>query len=167
MLSLVPKSGFPAPDICEPCIPDPSSDTEMTLIEPSFNPGKVEDCDISISQVVGRGNLPSKKKNDTVQITLVHGDTLVLVGDNFQVICVVRSFSWWLSPCVSGSHQADWHNNSYVPVAPTDDVPTKPRWAQFSLVPLSQTVFECLDGQDFIALTRNRVVASRLADQCL
>src|ERR1700683_3342718 len=84
-LSLVPKSGFATQEICEPCLPDASLDVEMTLINPLFNPVKAETGIDSIPQVAGKGMKVSKKKNDVAAVTLVHGDVLVLIGDDFEV----------------------------------------------------------------------------------
>jgi hypothetical protein len=97
VLSLVPKSGFAAQEVCESCLPDASSDVEMTLIDPSFNAGKVEASIDSIPQVASKGMKASKKKN-AAAVTLVHGDVLVLIGDDFEVICLEFPLSWFVSP---------------------------------------------------------------------
>jgi hypothetical protein len=85
VLSLVPKSGFPAPEISDPP-PDASEDTEMTLIYPPFNPGKTEPGIESIPQSTNK-ETAKKKKADAAVVTLVHGDVLVLTADDFEVIC--------------------------------------------------------------------------------
>lgn len=84
VLSLVPKSGFRAPEIGDP-LPDVSSETEMTLIDPSFNPGKTEPSEESMPRSTNKET--AKKKVDAAVMTLVHGDVLVLTADDFEVIC--------------------------------------------------------------------------------
>jgi alkylated DNA repair dioxygenase AlkB len=55
----------------------------MTLIDPSE---KVEARVESIPLVANKRMALPKKKNDAAVITLVHGDVLVLIGDDFEVI---------------------------------------------------------------------------------
>ena len=88
MLSLIPKSGFAAQEICEPSPPDPPSDVEMTLVGPSSNLDKTEAGTELIPQVSDKEVKPTKNNIDAAAITLVHGDVLVLVGDDFEVICL-------------------------------------------------------------------------------
>jgi len=87
MLSLVPKSGFAA-QISVPSLPDTSSDTEMTLIDPAFHRSKPEAGIEAIPPASDKGMKASKDKAkiEVATITLVHGDVLILMGDDFEVI---------------------------------------------------------------------------------
>jgi hypothetical protein len=90
MLSLVPKSGFAVEVNCDPCLPDAASDSEMILINPSFDFGKVEAGTESVTEIPVKVIKTPTKKADAA-FTLVHGDVLVLVGDDFEVICPGQS----------------------------------------------------------------------------
>jgi len=80
ILSLTPSSGF-GEEICGLSLPDASSDTEMTLIDPSLDTLIDEGEGESIRKVSKRS---PKTKSDSVVITLVHGDAFVLTGDDFE-----------------------------------------------------------------------------------
>jgi hypothetical protein len=95
VLTLIPTSGFSAQENPKPSLPDADSDAEMTLVCPSSSPIKSEAGVESIPQVADKGVSASKKKDDAAVVTLVHGDVLVLVGDDFKVICLRRSMSCW------------------------------------------------------------------------
>jgi hypothetical protein len=85
VLTLVPTSGFSTQEVCEPSLLGHSLDVEMTLVHPSPNPVKTETGVEPIPQVADKSVPASKKDNDLI-VTLVHGDVLVLIGDDFKVI---------------------------------------------------------------------------------
>jgi hypothetical protein len=95
MLTLVPSSGFSAQENPKPSLPDVDSDAEMTLVYPSSSLVKSEAGVESICEVADKGVSASKKKADAAVVTLVHGDVLILVGDDFKVMCLRRSLSCW------------------------------------------------------------------------
>jgi len=95
VLTLVPASGFSAQEISKPSLSDVDSDAKMALVYPSSSSSKCETGVKSIPQVADKGMLASKKKDDAAVVTLVHGDVLVLVGDDFKVIYLKRSLSCW------------------------------------------------------------------------
>lgn len=76
VLSLVPKSGFDSRITCEPRGNTRSTSTKMsvdTLDEESFT-------------AKGAMKTVSNRSKDVFVITMVHGDVLVFIGDDFEVL---------------------------------------------------------------------------------